>query len=581
MLSEQLWKCIDKIKHREQQGIPFFSAEFFPPRTEAGAINLFSKFDRLATGGPLFIDITWGAGGGDPMNVDLCTGSFFVASTAINYCGLPTMLHLTGFGNTKDEIRSILEKARISGIRNILALRGDEPSNTEYVQEFMYASDLVRFIREETGDYFGICVAGYPNGHPDCKSFEDDLEHLKEKIDAGADFVITQLFYETEIFIKFVYRCREIGIKCPIIPGILPIQSYASLRHLMKLSKIKPPDDIIAELERNKNDDGAIRAFGIAHATKMCKEIMESKCTPGLHFYTLNQETAVIQIVKNLDLWSAPVRNKPWLTSANEKRCNESIRPIFWSGRPKSYLMRTKDNEFPNGRWGDSSSPSFGNLTNYYLFRRVPRTNLLQSKLQSLQDISNIFCDFILGNSCYLPWCEDNVVSSETYIIRDDLLKLNRAMIFTINSQPAINGILSDDLTYGWGGCGGYVYQKAYLEFFMSPELLQLLIEALQEYPNITYHALNRAGKSFYNSTTVNAVTWGVFPGKEIIQPTVVDPDTFPIWKEEAFEMWKYLYHGTCPEAISIIYDSYFLVNLVDNDYIHGNIFAVFDTILS
>ena len=143
------------------------------------------------------------------MNTDLCTGSFFVASAAINYCGLPTMLHLTAIGNTKDEIRVLLKKAKESGIRNILALRGDEPSDKEYVQEFMYAADLVRFIREETGNYFGICVAGYPNGHPDCTTFEDDLKYLKEKIDAGADFIITQLFFESEIFINFVYKCRD------------------------------------------------------------------------------------------------------------------------------------------------------------------------------------------------------------------------------------------------------------------------------------------------------------------------------------------------------------------------------------
>jgi methylenetetrahydrofolate reductase (NADPH) len=199
--------------------------------------------------------------------------------------------------------------------------------------------DLVKFIREEEKDYFGICVAGYPNGHPDCTSFDEDLVYLKEKIDAGADFVITQLFFESQTFISFVERC--IGIKCPIIPGVLPIQSYASLRHLMKLSKIRPPDHIINELEAKKDDDAAIRSFGVSYATKMCRELLESKCTWGFHFYTLNRETAVIEILQNLSMWnpSMTVKEKPWLTSANQKRAGESIRPIFWSGRPKSYLM--------------------------------------------------------------------------------------------------------------------------------------------------------------------------------------------------------------------------------------------------
>jgi methylenetetrahydrofolate reductase (NADPH) len=184
-----------------------------------------------------------------------------------------------------------------------------------------------------------------------------------------------------------------------------------------------------------------------------------------------------------------------------------------------------------------------------------------------------------LGNNNYLPWCEDDVISPETNIIRDDLLKLNINGIFTTNSQPAINGISSNDPIYGWGGSGGYVYQKAYLEFFMSPDVLDKLLIVLREYPNITYHALNQKGDSFSNSNSVNAVTWGVFPGKEIIQPTVVDPASFPIWKDEAFEMWKDLYDSTGSAIINNIYNSYFLVNLVDNDYIHSNIFVPFDLI--
>ena len=355
----------------------------------------------------------------------------------------------------------------------------------------------------------------------------------------------------------------------------------------MKLSKIKPPDNIINEIEFNKNDDGAIRAFGISHATKMCIEILQSKCTSGLHFYTLNQEIAIIEILKNLGMWNAPVRIKPWLMSANERRVNERTRPIFWSGRPKSYLMRTKDyNEFPNGRWGNSSSPSFGDLGNYYLFKPTHRMTadqtrkLSQIKFQSISDISNVFCDFIMGKTAYLPWCEDTVIAPETHIISDNLLKLNRKGILTTNSQPAINGVSSDDPIYGWGGNGGYVYQKAYLEFFISPELLQMLIESLRSYPMISYHVINRVGESFSNIDTVNAVTWGVFPGKEIIQPTVVDPNSFPIWKDEAFDMWKEwaeLYNDIkSQQIIEAIHDSYYLVNLVDNNYIQGDIFAPF-----
>lgn len=618
----ELWKCIDKINNQEKKQVPFFSAEFFPPRTETGAINLFSKFDRIAVGGPLFIDVTWGAGGGNPSDFNLCTGSFFVASAAVNYCGIPTMLHLTAVGNTKEQIRTILRKAQESGIRNILALRGDLPVNGYLNSEFEYATDLVKFIREEAGDYFGICVAGYPNGHPDATSLEEDLIHLKEKIDAGADFIITQLFFETNTFIDFVDRCRKIGITCPIIPGILPIQSYASLRHLVKLAKIKPPDYIINQLETNKDDDEAIRCFGVKYASKMCQEILESKCTLGLHFYTLNRETAMIEILQNLGMWnpSNTIKSKPWLMSANEKRANESTRPIFWNSRPKSYLMRTKDwafasylphrdravsreqlsyswvvkgkhswDEFSNGRWGDSCSPSFGNLSEYYLFKpssaltKNERIKMWGANLETSADIGTVFCNFILGKISRLPWSEDTV-ASETNKIQDNLLKLNNMGIFTTNSQPAVNGVSSSDSVNGWGGAGGYVYQKAYLEFFISPSLLQKLMNILQDYPSIHYHAISRSGQTLSNTDirAVNAVTWGVFPGKEIIQPTVVDPESFHIWKDEAFEMWRdwasvYDKESTSYHIIDIIYNSYFLVNLVDNDYINGNIFAPFD----
>lgn len=161
------------------------------------------------------------------------------------------------------------------------------------VSDFKYAVDLVRFIKKEFGDYFGICVAGYPNGHPECVSFDKDLQYLKEKIDAGADFIISQLFFETETFINFVKRCREIGINCPIIPGVLPIQSYASIRHLMKLSKLRLPEKMYKTLEAMKDDDDAIREFGIKYATDMCRELLDSKLTYGIHFYTLNREVCL------------------------------------------------------------------------------------------------------------------------------------------------------------------------------------------------------------------------------------------------------------------------------------------------
>jgi len=586
-----------KIQQKEADQTPFFSLEFFPPRTKPGAYNLFAKFDKIQqTGEPLFIDITWGAGGGDPSS-DEYTSSLSVASIAVDYCGLPTMLHLTCIGSTKQQIREILDKARKEGIRNILALRGDAPPGTTYdpaTLELPYATDLVKFIREEYGDYFGICVAGYPNQHPNSPSAQQDLFYLKQKVDAGADFIITQLFFESSTFIEYVNQCREIGITCPILAGILPIQSYASIRHLMKLSQLCPPDEIITELERMKDDDEMIRAYGVQLATKMCQEIIESKVCFGFHFYTLNREVAVREILQNLNMWNpngTAAKGLPWQTSANERRAKEAIRPIFWSTRPKSYLMRTNHwDEFPNGRWGDSSSPAFGNLSELYLFRsagfnKAQKRKIWGETLSSVDDVATVFCNYILGKISRLPWSEDSTVAAETKKIEFQLIDLNRNGIFTTNSQPAVNGLPSTDPVHGWGEAGGYVYQKAYLEFFISPTAFSQLVEVLAEFPFISYHALNRAGESRTNEKekSVNAVTWGVYPGKEIIQPTVVDPESFPIWKDEAFELWRtewrdlYEAESMSYNIIENIYQNYYLVNMVDNDYVRGNIFAPFD----
>ncbi len=273
---------------------------------------------------------------------------------------------------------------------------------------FNYATDLVRFIREEYGDYFVICVAGYPHGHPDSKSYEDDLIHLKDKCDAGADFIITQLFFKAETFIKYVKDCREIGINCPIIPGILPIQSYDSLRHIIKLSKLEVPSDIITTLESIKENDEAIRNYGIEMCVQLCKELLESGLVNGLHFYTLNREVAVTEILKQLGLWSSNsslLRERPWKQYSAQKRQLEEVRPIFWSIRPKSYVCRTSDwDQFPNGRWGDSSAPSFGDLKDYHIFysHKVNSKECLEQwgpALKDETDIWNVFVAFVSGQS--------------------------------------------------------------------------------------------------------------------------------------------------------------------------------------
>jgi len=583
---------IKKIHKKEQSKTPFFSLEFFPPRTQSGAINLISRFERLGAGGPLFCDMTWHPAG-DPSNTEKPTSSTCVAGTMLNYCGVETMLHMTCVGLTVEQTKVNLNKAKDLGIRSILALRGDLPEgDTEWkAQEggLNYATDLVRLIKQEHGDHFVVCVAGYPTGHPECSSYQNDLLHLKEKCDAGADFIITQLFFTADTFIQYVNDCRKIGITIPIIPGILPIQAYQSLRHIVKLSKLEVPTDIIDTITPIKDNDEAVRNYGVHQAVEMCKVLLNSGFY-GLHFYTLNREVAVVDILKQLGLW----RNKipkmlPWKRTANYTRSEEEVRPIFWRLRPNSYVYRTSDwGEFPNGRWGDSRSASFNDLKDYYLFYlKCPSSKEEQLKmwgeeLTCERDVWSVFVNYLTGTPNRtgvkvkrIPWDDDEIVS-ETALIVDELARVNRRGVLTINSQPRVNGVSSSDPTFGWGTPNGYIYQKAYLEFFTSGDNVAVLKRILTKYPLVNYHIINHSGADDYTNCDALqpiAVTWGVFPGKEIIQPTVVDPEAFKTWKDEAFALWQETWASIYPEGsrskqvIQEIHDNYYLVNLVDNQY--------------
>lgn len=588
----------EKIQNKISTGGRFFSLEFFPPRTAAGASNLINRFDRMFSGGPLFCDVTWHPAG-DPGG-DQETSSMTIASAALNYCSLDTMLHITCANQSKEAMTKHLQKAKGLGIKSILALRGDTPDGDkwEFVPDgFSYGSDLVRHIREVFGDYFCICVAGYPHGHPDSTSYEEDLQHLKEKVDAGADFIITQLFFKAETFLKFHQDCRDIGITVPIIPGVMPIQSYQSLRHLVNLSKLEIPKDITDHIDPIKGDDKAIQNYGAEFAVGMCRELFQSGVVNGIHFYTLNREVAVIQILRELGMWCedpVSLKSLPWKAPANHKRRTEDVRPIFWSMRPKSYIHRTQEwDDFPNGRWGNSASPAFGELKDYYLFylqsrwRKDKLRAMWGEELAGEEDVFHVFQRFISNKKnkngvkvISIPWSDDEL-AKETSFLTEQLAYINSCGFLTINSQPAINARPSTDPVVGWGSKGGYVYQKAYLEFFTSLSFVEQLLKVLpSSYPLVNYHIVNNKGTEDITNcdpTQPIAVTWGVFPGKEIVQPTVVDPISFNIWKDEAFALWKThwgnIYPAKSPsrEVIETISTSYYLVNLVDNDYVKGN----------
>ena len=426
-------KIIDKIRDLQQQQRPFYSFEYFPPKTEAGLHNLYARLDRMAGLEPAFIDVTWGAGG------TTSDTSLELSQKAQKYFGLDVMMHLTCTNMTRDQVAEVLDRVREAGIRNLMALRGDPPEGTDTWERptdgFAYAADLIEFIRERHGDYFGIAVGGYPEGHLEADDKDTCIQHLKHKVDAGADFIVTQLFYDVNEYFDYEKRARAAGVKAPIIPGVMPIQTYQRFQRFTQFCGIKVPKSVQAALEPIKNDDQQVQAYGVELCVDMAKQLLDHGA-PGLHFYTLNLETSVNRILEKLNLAQdcRTQRALPWRSSTLPgRRDEEDVRPIFWSNRPKSYLARTQSwDDFPNGRWGDSRSPTFGNLDDYYLLRRSPTQKTERERRlgqwghpTSTDEVGEVFAQFCEGKISLLPWCEVEV-QTETGRIAKQLARLNR-----------------------------------------------------------------------------------------------------------------------------------------------------------
>jgi methylenetetrahydrofolate reductase (NADPH) len=247
---------------------------------------------------------------------------------------------------------------------------------------FTFAKDLVQHIRAMYGDYFGISAAGYPEGHPQ-GDYKSDLKFLKEKVDAGADFIITQLFYDCDSFLDFVKDCREIGIQCPILPGIMPIYKYSSFKKMTDFCKTKVPQCILDDLSKiDKDNDADVQAYGIKLAITMCRKLIDNG-VKGLHFYTLNLQKSIVKIMEGLNLLPESIqRTLPWRVSANANRQKEEVRPIFWANRPESYLHRTCSwEDFPAGRWG-SDTLHFDEIDDYRLLVGIASKELVCIPLQ-------------------------------------------------------------------------------------------------------------------------------------------------------------------------------------------------------
>jgi methylenetetrahydrofolate reductase (NADPH) len=287
-----------RIDHILEERRPVFSFEFFPPKTSEGETNLTVALDDLKDDNPDYVSVTYGAGGSTrDKTIEI------VKSIKQSY-GIEAMAHLSLVGEPVDGLRRILDDIAGSGIDNVLALRGDPPAGeTDWVPHpdgLHYSVELIEMIKS---DYdFCVGAACFPEVHPEAKSSEEDLRYLKRKVEAGASFLITQLFFDNRDYFNFVEDARGMGIDVPIIPGIWPVTNYSQIRRIAELCQSRFPDRFQRELEERKDDLDAVASLGVAYATLQCVDLL-AKGAPGIHFYTLNRSPATRAILAALRSW--------------------------------------------------------------------------------------------------------------------------------------------------------------------------------------------------------------------------------------------------------------------------------------
>ncbi|KAJ7928632.1 methylenetetrahydrofolate reductase-domain-containing protein [Mycena leptocephala] len=551
-------KLIDKINARSPSN-PFYTFEFFPPRTDQGFENLIARISRLSALNPLAISITWGAGGSTKeRSLDL--------AGVTQADGLDTVLHLTCTNMEQGMVNDAL--------KSILALRGDPPRGEEEWtptdSRFTHGADLVAYIRSlpEYSSQFCIGVAAYPDGHTGQLHDERaEIDLLKAKVDAGADFIVTQLFYDVDGFLQWVQKVREAGITVPIIPGIMPIQTYSSFLRLTKLCGTRVPDTVMEALDPIRNDDQLVKDYGVQLAVEMVRRLTTEGAISGVHFCTLNLEKSVQRVLEDLR-WtgsSEVVHNKliAEIPTENELTVTPSsatsTATLGLANIPPLNNAATWD-DFPNGRFGDFKSPAFGS--------------------------SGLWGGPAIGHAEIISQCghprilmtpfSPAPLSPESLMILPYLERLTRRGWWTVGSQPAIDGASSSDEVVGWGPRAGYVFQKGFVEFFCTKADVDAMERRVRERGNgwVHWFAGNKTGECRGNVPEGgrNAVTWGVFPGQEIAQTTIIERESFLSWKEEAFSIWSEwasLYRPESEERrlLESVRDERWLMSILHHDY--------------
>ncbi|KAI0293541.1 methylenetetrahydrofolate reduct [Russula brevipes] len=590
-------KLVEKV---EQAQGPFYTFEFFPPRTDQGFSNLLLRISRLADLKPLAINITWGAGGSTKDQ------TLELASLTQREYGVDTVMHLTCTNMVQGSVDDALRAAKEIGIQSILALRGDPPRGEEYWiptdPRFTHALDLVSYIRSspEFSDTFCLGVAAYPDGHAGSMFSEDEeIEHLKAKINSGADFIVTQLFYDVDNFLRWLRRIRSCGITVPVIPGVMPIQTYASFLRITKLCGTHIPDTLHADLESIKHDDQKVKDYGMSLTVKMVRRLVEEGGLRGFHFCTLNLERSVQSVLETLG-WTPghakmhnrliaesigpaeqPTTTNPDLIITPASATNSAANGLAShipkegdTGKGEANYATTWD-EFPNGRFGDVNSPAFGSQDLWGGFGRITSSGPRPS---TLADITQLCLRFLSGEISSYPF-SSAPLSGESQLILPHLLRLAKHGWWPVGSQPAVDGLRSEDETVGWGPSGGYVYQKPFVEFFASTAIVEKLEQAIGEVNGtVDFLAGSKAGelRTSMQDTERNAVTWGVFPGQEIIQSTIIEQESFLTWKDEAFSIWtdwasKFPPDSQERQLLEGTRDSRWLVNVTHHDFKNSN----------
>jgi len=643
-----------------QKDEPSISLEFFPPKTSSGKANLLERIGRMNVLEPTFVTVTWGAGG------TTAAKTIDLAGIVAQSFDIPVCMHMTCTNMDVSIIDNALEQCRELGIKNILALRGDPSviANEDGTpdDQFRYAVDLVKYIKNKYKDEFCVGVAAYPEGHystEDDSSIEQDpirdMEYLKEKIDAGAEFVITQLFYDADKFLNFEKVFREtISTTIPIFPGLMPINSYLLFNRAAKLSHASIPQHIMDKFPPEiQADDNMVKSIGVNILMEIIDKIYKGtdgrvKC---FHFYTLNLEKSIAEIVsesptlshiideseesdadisstdnmneddenditnKHLDKNGDITLDNLSLNHDGRKRRRSSVlsadllfnRAIinkdstsarngfneysYKNGMPsKKFLLSISRgsgalgrdatwDEFPNGRFGDSRSPAYGEIDGYgpTIKVSVKKAHEMWGRPTNIKDLKKIFIKYLEGSIEALPW-SDLGLSPETALIQEELIQLNHRGYLTLASQPAANAAKSTDKIFGWGPANGLVYQKGFVEMFLHKQQWESILKPkLDHYGRrkVSYYVGDASGSFNTNldEGSSNVVTWGVFPNSQVIQTTIVEEESFKAWTDEAFSIWSEwakLFPRNTPtnSFLTHVHSEYCIVSIVHNDFI-------------